>query len=95
MHLRPDMHVQPLVHFRRDDWQICDTETLGKQYVAAPLKPGGVLLFDGLLVHGKTHNTSGMRRRAVQFHYQSSRYPKLAEQDRMAIFGSEGKGAQC
>ncbi len=95
MHLRPDMPLQPLVHFRRRDWQICDTETLGKQCVAAPLKPGGVLLFDGLLVHGTPHNTSGMRRRAVQFHYQSSRYPKLDEQVRMAIFGSEGKGAQC
>jgi phytanoyl-CoA hydroxylase len=95
MHLHPDLPLQPLAHFRRRDWQICDTEIVGKQCVAAPLKPGGVLLFDGLLVHGTPHNNSGMRRRAVQFHYRSNRYPKLEETDRLAIFGGEGKGVQC
>jgi phytanoyl-CoA hydroxylase len=87
--------LQPLAHFHRRDWQICDTEILGKSCVAVPLKPGGVLLFDGLLVHGTPHNNSDRRRRALQFHYRSNHYPKLEEADRLAIFGGEGKGAQC
>ncbi len=95
MHLLPEMPLQPLAHFQRRDWQVCDSEILGKTCVAAPLKPGGVLLFDGLLVHGTPHNTSGMRRRAVQFHYRSNHYAPLAESDRLAFFGGEGKGAQC
>ncbi len=95
MHLLPQIPRQPIVHFQRRDWQICDTEILGNDCVATPLKPGGLLLFDGLLVHGTPHNTSDKRRRAVQFHYHGNRYPKVSNEDRMALFGNEGKDVQC
>jgi len=82
-------------HFQRRDWQICDTEILGKPVVAAPLKPGGLLLFDGLLPHGTPTNHSGQRRRAVQFHYAPQSVSKTAPEDRLAAFGSEGKNVSC
>jgi phytanoyl-CoA hydroxylase len=95
MHLLPEIPLKPIVHFKRRDWQICDTEILGKQCVAAPLKPGGVLFFDGLLVHGTPHNNSIHRRRAVQFHYHGNKYPRTSNEERLALFGSEGKDVQC
>jgi phytanoyl-CoA hydroxylase len=95
MHLLPQLPRQPIVHFQRRDWQICDAEILGNECVATPLRPGGVLLFDGLLVHGTPHNTSDQRRRAVQFHYHGNQFPKVRDEDRMALFGSEGKDVEC
>lgn len=95
MHLLPQLPRQPIVHFQRRDWQICDAEILGQECIAAPLKPGGVLLFDGLLVHGTPHNASDRRRRAVQFHYHGNQYPAVTNEERMALFGSEGKDVAC
>jgi len=95
MHLMPQIPRQPITHFQRRDWQVCDTEILGETCVAAPLKPGGVLLFDGLLVHGTPHNNSDQRRRAVQFHYHAQRYGAVPNEARMALFGSEGKDVEC
>ena len=95
MHLLPELGREPIIHFQRRDWQVCDTLVLGKQCIAVPLKPGGLLLFDGLLVHGTPHNNSSLRRRAVQFHYHSSRFPKVSNEERMAVFGEEGKDVEC
>ncbi len=95
MQLLPGQHHEPVIHFKRRDWQICDTEILGQRSVAAPLKPGGLLLFDGLLPHGTPHNTSGRRRRALQYHYVGAHAEKIAATERMAVFGSEGKDVTC
>ena len=95
MHLLPQLKLQPIPHFLRRDWQICDTETLATGCIAAPLKPGGVLLFDGLLAHGTPHNITDSRRRALQFHYQSNRFTKIDDEARMAIYGGEGKQVRC
>ncbi len=86
----------PVVHFKRRDWQICDTDIEGKTgVVAVPLKPGGLLLFDGLLPHGTPHNNSPSRRRALQFHYRNESSRKWSQEERLAIFGSEGKDVEC
>ena len=96
MQLLPGYHRKgPVVHFKRRDWQLCDTHILGKQSVAAPLKPGGLLLFDGLLPHGTPHNGTGRRRRALQFHYAGANSKKIAATERMRIFGSEGRDVTC
>ena len=95
MHLMPQLAREPHLHFQRRDWQICDTELAGETCVAAPLKPGGILLFDGLLVHGTPHNTSNQRRRAVQFHYHAGKYGPVPSEARLALFGSEGKDVAC
>ena len=97
MRLLAGAHLDgPVVHFKRRDWQICDTDVSGKTgVVAAPLKPGGLLLFDGLLPHGTPHNNTSKRRRALQYHYHNQSAQKWSAKERMAIFGSEGKDVSC
>lgn len=96
MRVQPRKHLEgPQIHFKRRDWQICDTEVMGKRCVAAPLKPGGLLLFDGLLPHGTPANRSPSRRRALQFHYAPESVQKWSTEERLAHFGSEGKDVTC
>ena len=97
MQFMPGQHkTGPRIHFQRRDWQICDTEILGQQSVAAPLKPGGLLFFSGLLPHGTPHNSSKKRRRALQFHYAPADVTQLPDnEERLRHFGSEGKDVTC
>jgi phytanoyl-CoA hydroxylase len=85
----------PRNHFRRRDWQICDSEMLGRRSVAFPLAPGDALFFDGLIPHGTPANRTADRRRALQFHYCPADALEAAKDSRLAIFGGEGKGATC
>ena len=95
MQLLPGLHKDPIIHFKRRDWQICDNFVLGRHSVAAPLKPGGLLFFDGLLPHGTPHNLSGLRRRALQYHYIPEGVNKIPTEERLSVFGSEGKDVSC
>jgi phytanoyl-CoA hydroxylase len=96
MHIIPGSHRQgPIVHFKRRDWQICDTDVTVDHVIAAPLKPGGCLLFNGLLHHGTPPSRSPERRRAVQLHYKPASVAPIAPAERMAVFGSEGKDVTC
>lgn len=96
MHVLPGGHHRgPIPHFRRRDWQICDTEILGHDCIAVPLKPGDCLLFDGLLPHGTPHNSSPHRRRALQFHYKPASVKRTTPEERLAVFGGEGRGVSC
>jgi phytanoyl-CoA hydroxylase len=92
----PGTHRQgPVVHFKRRDWQICDTHVRNQGAVAVPLKPGGCLFFSSLIHHGTPTNFSDKRRRAVQFHYRPESAPKTSMEERLAIFGEEGKDVTC
>jgi phytanoyl-CoA hydroxylase len=92
----PGSHKQgAVIHFRRRDWQICDTDVHLDGAVAVPLRPGSCLLFHGLIHHGTPANRSAKRRRAVQFHYRAAGVVSTSEAERMAHFGSEGKGVSC
>lgn len=96
MHVLPGSHKEPVIHFRRRDWQICDTDILGQQAVAVELQPGDMLVFDSLLAHGTPANNSDKRRRALQFHYRpASADVQWPASERMAVFGEEGKNVQC
>ncbi|MBI1338507.1 MAG: hypothetical protein GC164_16310 [Phycisphaera sp.] len=95
MQLLEGSHSEPIVHFRRRDWQVCDSFVLGKHSVAAPLKPGSALFFDSLLIHGTPTNHSDKRRRAMQFHYAPKGTPMIPSAEHLAVFGEEGKGAVC
>ena len=96
MQLLPGRHRDgPMIHFKRRDWQLCDTAVLGQESVAAPLPAGGLLLFDGKLPHGTPHNTSPKRRRALQFHYAPDDIHHAPPEVRLAAFGSEGKDVTC
>ncbi len=96
MRLLSGAHRQgPRIHFTRRDWQICDDEILGQRSVAAPLDPGGLLLFDGLLPHGTPANASAERRRALQFHYIPKGTEDISREERLKTFGSDGKDVTC
>lgn len=93
-------HVGPVHHWKRRDWQICDSDIeklrdKERPVVAVPLKPGGLLFFSGLLPHGTPHNNSGQRRRAVQYHYRPADTEKITQEQRLAIYGTEGKDVEC
>lgn len=85
------------LHFKKRDWQICDADMLAnrKTVIAVPLKPGGALLFNGMLPHGTPTNHSPLRRRALQFHYAPEDAAKAPEEERLKLFGSEGKNVTC
>ena len=96
MVIYPNSHkAGPVVHFQRRDWQICDTFGRQQEVVAVPLKPGGALFFHSLMQHGTPANNSTLRRRAVQFHYAPASAKKSAQEERLAIFGSDGKDVTC
>ncbi|MCZ6676022.1 MAG: phytanoyl-CoA dioxygenase family protein [Candidatus Poribacteria bacterium] len=96
MHIIPGSHREgPMVHFKRRDWQICDTHVPVHRDVMVPLKPGGCLFWHGLLYHGTPANRSNLRRRALQFHYSPESSESLTTGERMEIFGSEGKDVDC
>lgn len=92
----PGSHRQgPVVHFQRRDWQICDTHTRQQEVLAVPLKPGGALFFHSLIQHGTPANNTTQRRRAVQFHYRPQSAVKSSKEERLALFGEEGKDVTC
>ncbi len=96
MHVIPGSHRGgPVVHFRRRDWQLCDTDVDVPRGAVVPLPPGGCLIFDGLLHHGTPSNRSPKLRRAMQFHYAPASAKKVDDEARMAIFGPEGKDVEC
>ena len=95
MQIMPGRHKEPIIHFQRRDWQLCDTSVLGTDSIAAPLPSGGMLIFDGKLPHGTPHNNSPKRRRALQFHYAPDDIHKSPPEVRLEAFGSEGKNVSC
>ena len=96
MQILPGRHKEgPILHFQRRDWQICDNVIMGTKSVAVPLKPGGLLFFDGMLPHGTPHNSSPKRLRALQFHYLPAGVKKVPPEERLKHFGGEGKNVTC
>jgi phytanoyl-CoA hydroxylase len=96
MHIIPGSQQQgPVVHFKRRDWQICDSQVALGQVTAVPLEPGSLLLFHGLLHHGTPNSRSDLRRRAVQYHYKPAGVIETSLEARLAVFGSEGKDVSC
>lgn len=97
MHFMPGQHKQgPVPHWNRRDWQICDSEILSQTgQVATPLNAGGCVIFDGLTPHGTPDNRTQTRRRAIQWHYLLKGTPRISTEERLAIFGSEGRNVSC
>ena len=96
MHVLPGTHVEgPIPHFKRRDWQLCDTSIDHARDTSIPLPPGGALFFHGLLHHGTPANLTSTRRRAVQLHYLPTATPQVPDERRLDIFGHEGKDVTC
>lgn len=96
MHIIPGSHNEgPMIHFKRRDWQICDTHVPIARDTMVPLKPGGCLFWHGLLHHGSPVNHSSQRRRALQLHYKPASAEDVTTQERMEVYGSEGKDVDC
>ncbi len=96
MHVKPGTHKEgPIVHFERRDWQICDEQLDLTRDVMVPLKPGGVLFFNGLTHHGTPANRTDDRRRALQLHYIPAGAPHTSQDERMRVFGAAGKDITC
>lgn len=96
LHVIPGSHIEgPMIHFKRRDWQICDTDVPVARDTMVPLKPGGCLFWHGLTHHGSPVNQSDQGRRALQFHYIPSSAGEITTQERMAVYGSEGKNVDC
>jgi phytanoyl-CoA hydroxylase len=85
----------PLPHFRIRDWQICDETVEGRSRLAIQMRAGDVLLFDSKLPHGTPTNHTAHQRFAVQFHFAPKAAVRTTDEDRMAVFGSEGKDVRC
>ncbi|SDT47736.1 phytanoyl-CoA dioxygenase family protein [Microlunatus soli] len=96
MHVLPGTHREgPRIHYRRRDWQLCDTDVDTGRDIVVPLPAGGALFFHGLIHHGTPANHTHTRRRAVQFHYLPMGTPGVADERRLELFGSEGKNVSC
>ncbi len=96
MHVIPQSHREgPVVHFKRRDWQICDTDIARNRITAVALQPGGVLLWHGRLHHGSPANRTDRRRRALQLHYIPGSIETISSEERLAVYGSEGKNVTC
>lgn len=96
MHIIPRSHTNGATpHYAIRDWQICDANVPVEQDVAVPLKPGGVLIFHGMLYHGTPVNRSPKRRRALQNHYVGQSAVKLTPREYKRWFTQEMTGAEC
>lgn len=78
-------------HYLLRDLQICDREMEGLQAhrSAAPLQPGGLVMFDSYIPHGTPSNFTAQRRRALQFHYTAADVPKITAEERVALWVRE------
>jgi phytanoyl-CoA hydroxylase len=85
----------PIVHFRRRDWQICDSEIAGRTAVALPMQAGDLVIFDAKIPHGTPTNQTDQQRWALQYHYVGRSVEKVAQEYRLSIFGEEGKDVSC
>lgn len=96
MHLIPRSHRSgPVPHYAVRDWQLCDMDVDVQRDEAVPLKPGGILVFSGLLHHGTPPNLSNRRRRALQFHYAPESAVKMTPDQYKAVFTNEMTKAEC
>ena len=74
MHVIPGGHLSGprKHHWTKVDCEITMDEVNPADAVAVELPPGGLMIFHGMLPHETPVNNSGLRRRALQFHYQSA-----------------------
>jgi phytanoyl-CoA hydroxylase len=96
MQVIPGSHLDgPAKHYHVRDCQLEDGGVQVDRAVVVPLKPGGALFFSGLIHHGTPPNTSGDRRRALQFHYAAANCTRMTIREHGELFDDNGSYAGC
>ncbi|MFC5653326.1 phytanoyl-CoA dioxygenase family protein [Paenibacillus solisilvae] len=96
MHIIPRSHLGGGVpHYSIRDWQMCDSHVDVERDVAVPLKPGGALIFSGLLHHGTPANFSAQKRRALQLRYAPASSKLMKKEEFKLMFTNELTDAEC
>jgi hypothetical protein len=96
MQVIPGSHQDgPAKHYHVRDCQLEDGGVKIDRAVVVPLKPGGALFFSGLIHHGTPPNTSGDRRRALQFHYAAADCTRMTIRQHGELFDDNGAYAGC
>lgn len=74
MHVIPSSHTQGIVEHNglKNDYGALRTPSV-EEAVSIPLKAGDALMFHGEILHSTPPNTTTRRRRAIQYHYASSK----------------------
>jgi phytanoyl-CoA hydroxylase len=100
MEMVPGSHLGgPAIHEPQPDANMCniraDQVHPGKR-VAIEMEPGDALIFSSLVHHYTAPNTSGLRRRAVQFHYHQLGMEWMSlEHHRQQFHDEQGNYAGC
>lgn len=96
MHIIPKSHMDGgTPHYMVRDWQICDSSIMVDRDVAVPLKPGGILIFSGLLHHGTPANFSSRRRQALQLRFAPASSVLMSKEEFKLMFTNEMTDAEC
>jgi phytanoyl-CoA hydroxylase len=85
----------PRIHFKRRDWQICDSDVITQKQTALPMEAGDIMVFHAKLPHGTPTNQTDDYRWALQYHYVPLSARQVNDQVRLDAFGSEGKNVTC
>lgn len=98
MHVIPGGHLRGprKHHWTKVDCEITTDDIDPAKAVPIELPPGGLMIFHGLLPHETPVNESNLRRRALQFHYQSAETQVAPREEYMKKFaGPEGIFLGC
>ncbi len=96
MHVIPGSHTKGgMPHHLVRHWQICDSQVDVASDVAVPLKPGGILFFSGLLLHGTPPNFSAKRRRSLQMRFAPESAALMSNGEYKLMFTNKMTGAEC
>ena len=96
MQVIPGSHLDgPAKHYHVRDCQLEHGGVRVDRAVVVPLRPGGALFFSGMIHHGTPPNTSGDRRRALQFHYAAASCTRMTIREHGALFDDNGAYAGC
>ena len=89
----------PALHEQQPDANLCNIradQVHPERRVAIEMAPGDALIFSSLVHHFTAPNTSGLRRRAVQFHYHQIGMEWMSlEHHRQQFHDEQGNYAGC
>lgn len=96
MHVIPGDHKRgPILQTKAVGCQIPKERLELNRAVPVTLRPGGMMIFSGLLPHYTPKNTSPHRRRALQFHYRTAQSEIVTKTEYETLFVEDGQSASC